>query len=109
MGELETALYGQILAGAGAVLATGWLAVSFMKAGRTRSVVEWIATVAMYVAIGSIMARLLHRFWIADNEALIGVFGFLCLVLGSGLLVSLALLLRALAGRDSGAGAGAVH
>lgn len=109
MGELETALYGQILAGAGAVLAIGWLAVSFMKPGRARSVVEWTATVAMYVAIGSIMARLLHRFWIADNEALIGIFGFLCLVFGSGLLVSLVLLVRTLAGRDSGAGAGAVH
>lgn len=109
MGEFETALYGQILAGAGIVLVAGWLAVSSMAPGRARSIVEWVATVAMYLAIGSIMARLLHRFWIADNELLIGAFGFLCLVFGSGLIVSLALLLRAVAGRDSGPGAGAVH
>jgi hypothetical protein len=107
--EFETALYGQLLLGAGIVLAAGWLLVSFMAPGRGRSVVEWISAVAMYVAIGSIMARLLHRFWIADNEALIGVFGFLCLVFGSGLLVSFVLLLRTIAGRDAGPAAGATH
>ena len=105
MSEFEVAFYRQLLMGAGIVLTLGWLTVSFMAPGRTRSVVEWISAMALYVAIGSIMARLFHRFWIEDNEALIGIFGFLCLIFGSGLVVSFALLLRTLAGRDSGADA----
>jgi hypothetical protein len=109
LSEFETTLYTQILMVSGVILAIGWISVSFMAPGRARSVVEWISAVAMYSAIGSIMARLFHRFWIADNEALIGVFGFLCLVFGSGLVVSLAMVIRALAGRDAGADAGATH
>lgn len=109
MGALEIAVYGRILLGSGIVLAACWLAISFMAPGRARTSLEWLATVAMYLAIGSIMARLLHRFWIADNEALIGAFGFLCFVFGSGLVVSCVFLMRALAGRSAGAGAGAVH
>ncbi len=109
MSEFETALYGQLLLGAGIVLAAGWLSVSFMAPGRVRSAIEWLSAVAMYLAIGSIMARLLHRFWIADSAALIGVFGFLCLIFGAGLLVSFVLLLRTIAGRDAGPAAGATH
>ena len=103
------ALYRQILIGTGVVLALGWLAVSLMAAGRVRSVIEWISAMAMYVAIGSIMARLFHRFWIADNEPLIGIFGFFCLVFGSGLVVSLVMCVRAMAGRDVGGSVGATH
>jgi hypothetical protein len=109
LSEFESALYAQILAVSGVVLAIGWLSVSFMAPGRARSVVEWLSAVAMYTAIGSIMARWFHRFWIADNEAMIGVLGFLCLVFGSGLVVSLVMVVRTLAGRDVGADAGAVH
>ncbi len=109
MGEVEAALYGRLLVGGAVVLVVAWLGVSFLPQGRTRSAVEWIATVAMYVVIGSVMARLFRRFWFADNSALIGVFGFLCLVFGAGLLTSLAMLARALAGRDHGAGEGATH
>lgn len=109
MSELETALYRNLLIGSGVVLVIGWLAVSFLAPGRLRSVLEWVSTMAMYVAIGSIMARLFHRFWIADNEALIGVFGFLVVVFGGGLLVSTVMFVRALAGRDAGPGASATH
>ncbi len=109
MSEFEAALYTRLLIGSGIVLALGWLSVSFMAPGRARSAVEWISAMAMYVAIGSIMARLFHRFWIADNELLIGVFGFLCLIFGSGFVVSTVMLFRALAGRDIDSGAGATH
>ena len=109
MSEFESALYTRILMGSGAVLVLGWLAVSFMKEGRARSVLEWVSAVAMYTAIGSIMCRLLHTFWIQDKMALVGLFAFLCLVFGSGLLVSLVMVFRAAAGRDVGAGAGATH
>lgn len=109
MSEFESALYTRILIGSGVVLALGWLAVSFLKAGRARSVLEWVSAVAMYSAIGSIMTRLLHRFWIEDRMALVGVFAFLCVVFGGGLVVSLVMTVRAAAGRDGGAESSAAH
>lgn len=109
MSELELSIYTVILIVSAIVLALCWLAVSFLAPGRGRAVLEWVAAVAMYAAIGSIMTRLLHRFWIDDRMLLVGVFGFLVLVFGSGFVVSLVMTLRAAAGRDVGAGEGATH
>ncbi|CAG1002381.1 hypothetical protein MYXO_03125 [Myxococcaceae bacterium] len=107
MSESESAFYTRILIASAAVLVVGWLSVSFSKQGRLRSVLEWVSAVAMYSAIGSIMFRLLHRFWIEDRIALVGLFGFLVLVFGSGLLVSLVMTIRAAVGKDIGEEAGA--
>lgn len=109
MSEFESALYTRILIGSGIVLALGWLAVSFLKDGRARSVLEWVSAVAMYSAIASIMTRLLHRFWLEDQMALVGLFAFLCLVFGGGLVVSLVMTFRAAVGRDGGAEGSAAH
>lgn len=112
MSELEAAVYGWLLAGGAVVLASAWVAVSFLPQGRGRSVIEWVGTVAMYLVIGAVMARLFRRFWLSESPALMAVFGFLCLVFGAGLLTSLAMLVRALAGRDrsvAGAADAATH
>ncbi len=109
LSDFELAIYTEILIGSGIVLVIGWLLVSFLPDGRARSVFEWVSAVAMYSAIGSIMFRLLHRFWIDDNMILVGLFAFLCFIFSSGLLVSLVMTLRAAAGKDVGAGASATH
>lgn len=91
------------------VLAIGWLCVSFLPAGRSRAVVEWISTVAMYGVIASIMSRLVHGFWVDDRMILFGAVAFFLVIFGSGFLVSLVMTLRAAIGKDVGAGEGATH
>jgi hypothetical protein len=107
--EFELACYHHALVVAGILLASGWLSVSFLPPGRARTVVEWLSAMALYVAISVIMLRLFRRFWIEDDDALMGLFGFLCLLFGSGLLLSAVQCFRALVGSDPGSGDGVTH
>jgi hypothetical protein len=91
-----------------AALVCLWLAVSFMKPGPQRERVEWLAAVAMYVALLSLFSHLVLR--AHGNGSWLGRigFGFLWLVFSGGLLVSLANALRS--GRGVGKSqAGATH
>lgn len=94
--------------GAAAILAALWLVISFLRPSGRRVTLEWIATVAAYVALFSFfLGRLLEAR--ADGTLpLVIAFGFLCFMFGSGLLVSLWKLLAHLRGA-TGPGASATH
>jgi hypothetical protein len=87
-----------IAIGAAAVVGAGWLLVSFLSPGRGRTILEWLSALSLYVVLVSIMANGFRRFWAADNELLIGVFGFLIFLFGTGFIVTAVLAVRELSG-----------
>ena len=78
------------MVGALAVVVLGWLLISFLAAGATRSMLSWIATSALYVFLVSLFLSLTLEAWADGKNAVVFAFGFLCVLFGSGLLVSLA-------------------
>jgi len=98
-----------IAIGAAALVAIGWLLVSFLAPGRARTMLEWLSALSLYVVLVSIMANGFRRFWAADNELLIGVFGFLIFLFGSGFLLTAVFTVRELVGRGASVGEGATH
>lgn len=97
------------LLGSAAVLVLAWILASFAPGPRLRPVAEWIAAMGLYGAIGSFLFKLLLKFWADGSLVMSGLFGFLTLIFTAGATVSLVMTFRAAAGRDLGAGAGAVH
>ena len=71
-----------------AVLVVGWLVVSFSPPGPRRAVVEWIAAMAMYVALVSLFVNLSLEALEKDSTVGLVAFGFLTFLFGSGFLVS---------------------
>jgi hypothetical protein len=98
-----------IAIGAAGVVGVGWLLVSFLQPGRGRSIIEWLSALALYLVIVSMMANGFRRFWAADNELLIGVFGFLVFLFGTGFLLTIVMAIREITGRGGPAGPGATH
>jgi hypothetical protein len=82
--------------GAGALLVALWLAVSFMKQGRRREILEWVAATSMYVALLMLFTNLVLRARAAESMLGTVAFGFLWLVFAGGLLVSAVNTLRSL-------------
>ena len=78
-----------------AALVCLWLVVSSMKPGVKRERVEWLAAVAMYVALLSLFTHLVLRAHGNDSWAGRIGFGFLWTVFAGGLLVSAVNALRA--------------
>ena len=81
------------------VLLIGWLIVSFTEPSRTRTVIEWVSTTALYSVLVSIFGSIVHRAWIANGTVqILGVdvprmpvllgFGFLALIFATGFVVS---------------------
>ena len=70
-----------------AVLAVGWVVVSFSAASRRRTVVEWVAATALYVFLLTIFVRGL--LWARGADSIAGLigFGFLCVFFGAGMIV----------------------
>ena len=70
-----------------AVLAVGWVVVSFSAASRRRTVVEWVAATALYVFLLTIFVRGL--LWARGADSIAGLigFGFLCVFFGAGIIV----------------------
>jgi hypothetical protein len=85
-----------------AVLAVGWVVVSFSAASRRRSVIEWVAATALYVFLMTIFVRGL--LWASGADSIAGLigFGFLCVFFGSGMTVCAISAFRA--GRGGGKG-----
>lgn len=102
-------VFTMIAIGAAALVAMGWLLVSFLAPGRTRTMIEWLSALSLYAVLVSIMANGFRRFWAADNELLIGVFGFLIFLFGSGFLVTAVFAIRELAGSGPAVGGEATH
>lgn len=86
-----------------AVLAVGWVVVSFSAASRRRTVVEWVAATALYVFLMTIFVRGL--LWARGADSIAGLigFGFLCVFFGAGMTVCAISAFRA--GRSDGKGA----
>ena len=94
--------------GAAAALVLGWLAVSFHRPGRMRSILEWASALAMYLLLFVLMASQLQRFLGEGKWLLIGTFSFLCFLFGAGFIVTGVLLVREILGKKD-AGADATH
>ena len=71
------------------VLVLLWLLVSFSEPGPRRDVLEWLGATAMYVALLMLFLNLSQAAREADNTLALLAFGFLVLVFGIGLVVSL--------------------
>ena len=95
--------------GAVAVLVVGWLVVSFTAPGPRRAVIEWLSASAMYLALSMLFWNLILRAWESGNHFALVAFGFLGLMFGVGLCVSLYHTLRALRGGPEGSEASATH
>ena len=72
-----------------AVLALGWLWVSFAPDGPGRVVAEWISTTGMYLALASWFVGLSLDAHAEGRTALLIPFGFLTVMFSAGLCVSL--------------------
>jgi hypothetical protein len=84
-----------------AVVALGWIAVSFSAASRRRTRIEWIAASALYVVLLTIFAR--GFLWARGSDSTAGVigFGFLCLFFGAGLVLSVVMTVRSRRGEKA--------
>ena len=71
-----------------AILALGWLWVSFAPDGRGRAVAEWISTTAMYLTLSSWFVGLSLGAHAEGRTALLVPFGFLTVLFSLGLCVS---------------------
>jgi drug/metabolite transporter (DMT)-like permease len=101
-------LVGWIGLGAVAVLALGWLVVSFSRRGPRRDTTAWVATVAMYVALLCLFTHLTSRSWDRDSTAGLVGFGFLATVFAIGLVLATVRTIGSLRGR-SGRDVSATH
>lgn len=72
-----------------AVLVVGWLAVSFLRPGLTRSRVAWVAATGMYLAFVAFFSSLFLRAREADSLAASVAFGFLLAMFAAGFVLSL--------------------
>ena len=92
-----------------AVLVVGWLVVSFSGPGPRRAVIEWVSASAMYLALSMLFWNLISKAWSSGNHFALVAFGFLGLMFGAGLCVSLFNTLRVLRGGGESADASATH
>jgi len=99
-------LWLQIASVAAAVLAAGWITVSFLAPGRLRIALEWISALAMYLALIALMT---HAYTRAESWLGAILFGFLIAMFSAGFLVALRLFVRDLSGAAHASGSDATH
>jgi hypothetical protein len=87
---------------AGALLVALWLVISFMRQGRRREILEWVAATSMYVALLMLFTNLVQDAHADGSLLRLGAFGFLWLIFAGGSLVSTVNTLRSL--RSAGRG-----
>ena len=98
-GRGAVSVYSAIGVFAAVALTLGWLTVSFLAPGRTRSILEWGSALFLYLLLLVLMASQLQRFLVSGKWLLVGSFGFLCLLFSAGLVVTGVLLVREILGR----------
>ena len=98
-----------VAAGAAAVVAIAWLAVSFLNPSATRRKVEWLGATALYVALLSLFVNLVRRSIESGNHAGVVAFGFLTAMFAIGLVIASIKTLAALRGRSAAKETGATH
>ncbi len=74
----------------------GWLVVSFTVPSPRRTLVEWLSTCGLYVALISLFGSLLTRAHEAGSTFGTLAFGFLLLLFGVGLILAVVRLFRSL-------------
>ncbi len=79
-----------------------WLLVSFNEPGPRRDVLEWLGATAMYVALLALLLNLISTAREAGNTLALLAFGFLAVVFGIGLVVSLVNTVRSRQGLGKG-------
>ncbi len=77
-----------IILAAVAVVAIGWLYVSFAPPGSRRALVEWIAASALFAALLGFFSSLALRALEQGNRLALVGFGFLTVFFATGLVVS---------------------
>ena len=71
------------------VLVVAWLVVSFSQPSPRRTSIEWIGACGMYLALLMFFVHLAQRAQEAESTVALIAFGFLVMLFGSGLVVSL--------------------
>ncbi len=79
-----------------------WLLVSFSEPGPRRDVLEWLGATAMYVALLALFLNLISTAREAGNTLALLAFGFLAVLFGIGLVVSLVNTVRSRKGLGKG-------
>lgn len=75
--------------GSASIVAVGWLICSFTEPSPRRAILEWACATAMYVGLETLFVSLLLDARAAGNTIVVVAFGFLCVLFGGGLVVSL--------------------
>jgi hypothetical protein len=82
------------------LLVVGWLVVSFSAPGHNRTVLEWCSATAMYVALLTLFTHLVRNAIESESTVAMVGFGFLCVLFGGGLLVSVYRTVAAIRGAE---------
>ena len=72
-----------------AVLVVGWLIISFTAPSPRRAVLEWLSAAALYLLLAVLFTELIRRALEQDNDFALVAFGFLGVLFGMGLLLTL--------------------
>jgi len=72
-----------------AVLVVGWLVISFTSPSPRREGLEWLSAAALYALLLTLFLELIQRARGQGNEFALVAFGFLAVLFGMGLLVTL--------------------
>jgi hypothetical protein len=95
---MDLTVFQMIWIASASVLFVGWLVVSFTPPSARRAVVEWISASAMYLGLLTFFISIGLKAQESGNTLLLIAMGFLCVMFGGGLIVSLSKILAALAG-----------
>jgi len=88
------------------VLVVGWLIVSFTAPSPRRESIEWLSAAALYTLLAALFVGLIQRALESDNDFALVAFGFLGVLFGAGVLVTLYRAVAAIrAGGDAGTSA----
>ncbi len=81
------------------VLFVGWLIISFTPPSERRTIIEWVCASAMYMGLVTLFISNGLDAHASENTILLVAMGFLCVMFGGGLIVSLAKIMGALGSR----------
>lgn len=89
-----------------ALVVVGWLVISFTAPSPRRTILEWLSSCALYVALLSLFVNLVLRAQQDGHNVAAVALGFLVALFGTGLLIAIVQLLKSFGGpRQSGVSA----
>jgi len=81
-----------------ALIVVGWLVISFTAPSPRRTILEWLSSCALYVALLSLFVNLVLRAQQDVHNFAAVALGFLVALFGTGLLIALVQLVRSFGG-----------